>query len=364
LSFPTGAIFDRYGLLPVIIPGSIGMVASLMCLSVSTEYYHFLLSFGVLGGLSACCLFTPSVATIGHWFNKRQGLATGLACTAGGIGGILFSFITLYLAPMIGFPWTMRIIAFISLALCSAACLTLQTRPPTVLEPAQGEKKKKKPNLLATLRRAIDLKPLTHDRAYLTTTIAVFLIEFAVFLPITYLPTAALATGPESSRITPQNAYRLIALLNAGSVPGRALPNYLSDTFGRFNVMILTALVCTILIFGIWLPPTVLDVANEPALTAFAVLFGFWSGAAISLTPVCIAQVSKVEEIGRRVGTSFSISSFGALVGVPIGGAIIDASGGSFTGLVVFSGGFYILALGGFGVARFVAGPRKISAVF
>ena len=75
------------------------MVASLMCLSVSTEYYQFLLSFGVLGGLSACCLFTPSVATIGHWFNKRQGLATGLACTAGGIGGILFSFITLYLAP-------------------------------------------------------------------------------------------------------------------------------------------------------------------------------------------------------------------------------------------------------------------------
>lgn len=30
-----GAIFDRYGLRPVIIPGSIGMVASMMCLSVS-----------------------------------------------------------------------------------------------------------------------------------------------------------------------------------------------------------------------------------------------------------------------------------------------------------------------------------------
>lgn len=30
-----GAIFDRYGLRPVIIPGSIGMVASIMCLSVS-----------------------------------------------------------------------------------------------------------------------------------------------------------------------------------------------------------------------------------------------------------------------------------------------------------------------------------------
>jgi hypothetical protein len=33
----SGAIFDRYGLRPVIIPGSVGMVASLMCLSVSTS---------------------------------------------------------------------------------------------------------------------------------------------------------------------------------------------------------------------------------------------------------------------------------------------------------------------------------------
>jgi MFS family permease len=344
----------------VIIPGSIGMVASLMCLSVSTEYYQFLLSFGVLGGLSACCLFTPSVSTIGHWFNKRQGLATGLACTAGGIGGILFSFITLYLAPKIGFPWTMRIIGFISLGMCSVACATLQTRPRAVLDPLRDEKEKK-PGLIACLRQAVDFKPLAHDPAYLATTIAVWLIEFAVFLPITYISSAALATG---QGIDQQHAYRLIALLNVGSVPGRALPGYLADRFGRFNVMIITALVCTILIFCIWLPPTVLDVANEPALTAFAVLFGFWSGAAISLTPVCIAQVSKVEEIGRRVGTCFSISSFGALIGVPIGGAIIDASGGGFTGLVIFSGCFYILALVGFLAARLMAGPKQIAAIF
>jgi len=331
------------------------MVASLMCLSVSTEYYQFLLSFGVLGGLSACCLFTPSVSTIGHWFNKRQGLATGLACTAGGIGGILFSFITLYLAPKIGFAWTMRIIGFISLGLCSVACATLQTRPSAVLDTAQ------KPGLISCLRKAVDFKPLAHDPSYLATTIAVFLIEFAVFIPITYISTAAIATG---QGIDHQNAYRLIALLNVGSVPGRALPGYLADRFGRFNVMISTAVVCTLLIFCIWLPPTALDSANEPALTAFAVLFGFWSGAAISLTPVCIAQVSKVDEIGRRVGTCFSISSFGALVGVPIGGAIIDAGGGSFTGLVIFSGCFYVLALAGFVAARIVAGPKHIAAVF
>lgn len=81
--------------------------------------------------------------------------------------------------------------------------------------------------------------------------------------------------------------------------------------------MIMTAVVCTILIFCIWMLLTALTEANEIALTAFAVLFGFWCGAAINFTPVCVAQVSKVEEVGKRVGTTFLIASIGALVGVP-----------------------------------------------
>lgn len=307
--------------------------------------------------MSACCLFTPSVSTIGHWFCKRRGLATGIACTAGGMGGLMFSLIILYLAPVIGFGWTMRIIGFICSGACVIACLTLETRGTgrrqTTLE--------KQPGLLDCLRQAFDLKALAYDMSYLTTTIAVFLIEFAVFIPITYISSAAIGTG---RGIDPEQAYRMIALLNAGSIPGRALPGYAADHFGRFNVMILTALVCTILILCIWLPPTVLDVASEPALTSFAVLFGFWCGAAISLTPVVIGQISKVEMIGRRVGTTFSLSSIAALIGVPIGGAIIDADGSGYTGLVIFSGGLYVLATTGFVVARFVSGPRRLVAIY
>lgn len=257
-----------------------------------------------------------------------------------------------------GFPWTMRIIGFISLACCTIACLTLQSRPTN---PSKERKSSNpKPTLPTTLLHAIDLRPLAHSPAYLTTTLATTLIEFAVFLPITYLPSAAL-----TSNLPIHTSYLLMVYLNASSVPGRALPNYLSDTLGRFNIMLFTALACSILIFALWLPPTALEVKSEAALTAFAVLFGFWSGAAISLTPVCIAQVSPVEQIGKRVGTTFSISSFGALVGVPIGGAIVDASpGGGYVWLVVFAGGCYVLAFAAWVVARWVAGPKRLWAAF
>lgn len=326
-------------------------------LTFDAEYYQFLLSFGVLGGMSACCLFTPSVSTIGHWFCKRQGLATGIACTAGGMGGMMFSLITLYLAPVIGFAWTMRIIGFICLGMCTVASLTLQTRNTRRVNTEQ----KNEAGFLDCLRKAFDFTAFAHDMSYLTTTIAIFLIEFAVFIPITYISSAAISTG---QGMDSEHAYRLIALLNVGSIPGRAFPGYAADHFGRFNVMIVTALVCTILVLCIWLPPTAIGQANEPALTAFAVLFGFWCGAAISLTPVCVAQISQVDEVGKRIGTTFSVSSIAALVGVPIGGAIIDADGGGYTGLVIFSGGLYVLAAIGFIMARFVGGPKRLAAIY
>ncbi|KAL2833840.1 major facilitator superfamily domain-containing protein [Aspergillus cavernicola] len=118
-----GPIFDSKGVLPVVVPESIGLIVSIFCFSESTEYYQVLFSFSILGGISSCCLFTPAISAIGHWFDIRRGLATGIACTAGGLGGVFFSLIVLYISPNLGFPWAMRIIAIISMVLCILACL-------------------------------------------------------------------------------------------------------------------------------------------------------------------------------------------------------------------------------------------------
>jgi MFS family permease len=141
-------------------------------------------------------------------------------------------------------------------------------------------------------------------------------------------------------------------LLNAGAVPGRIMPGYLADRFGTFNTIIITAGACTALIFGLWLPSG----GNTAAVAAFSVLYGFWSGAAISLTPVSIGAICDVEDYGKRIGTAYCISSFGALTGIPIAGAILEASGGSYGGLISFAGGLYAAAMGAYVVARGVAG--------
>ncbi|KAL4784147.1 major facilitator superfamily domain-containing protein [Aspergillus varians] len=323
-----GPIFDCYGPLYVIVPGSIGMVASLLLFSFSTEYYQIFLSFSVLGGLSACTLFNPAISVIGHWFNCRRGVATGLACTAGGLGGVIFPLVVMFAAPRIGFGWAIRIIALLSALLLGIACLLMR---PRLLQP-KGKS------------AAINFKALA-DVRYASTTVAVFLVEFAVFIPITYVSSFALHVGVDKNL-----SYALIPILNAGAIPGRFLPGLVADRVGRFNVMITTSLFCSILTLTLWI--AIGNTDNTAGIICYAILFGFASGAAISLTPVCISQVCKVEDYGQRSGTTFTISSIGTLTGIPIAGAILQAGQGHYQGLIGFGGGLYFAATVAFVIAR------------
>lgn len=74
--------------------------------------------------------------------------------------------------------------------------------------------------------------------------------------------------------------------------------------------MAFTTLFCAIFTLGLWLPIQ----SNIPGIVANTVLFGFWSGSAISLTPVCVAQVSRTEDYGKRYGTTYSLVSIGAIL--------------------------------------------------
>lgn len=85
-------------------------------------------------------------------------------------------------------------------------------------------------------------------------------------------------------------------------------------------------------------------------------LFGFWSGAAISLTPVCISQVCRTEDYGKRNGTTFTLVSVGTLIGIPLAGAIQESNGGEYWGLIIFGGVLYLASAVAFAVARGVAG--------
>ena len=311
-------------------------------LTLALEYWHFILSLSVLCGLGTALTFTPCVAAIGHFFYRRRGVATGLATTGGSIGGIIFP---LALPPLIathGYATAVRVLALLVLILAVIACILVRARrpPPRSLPPVEQFAGQTTAPIASLL-----------DIAFVLTTAGVFAVEWGLFVPLTYLPSAGSRAG-----LDPHTASLLPAVLNAGSVVGRALPGYLADRTGRFNCMIATVAGCALATAGLWLPavrahgPGVAAPATRPLTLTFALLFGAMSGSNISLAPVCVGQLCDTSAYGRYYATCYAVVSFGCLTGVPIAGALLKTSGD--VGVVAFTTACYVVGLACFIAVR------------
>ncbi|KAI9733632.1 MAG: hypothetical protein M1834_003234 [Cirrosporium novae-zelandiae] len=318
-SFPLGPVFDKYGPRWLIFIGSILLILSVMLLGVFTKYWHFMLGFGILGGLGASLLFTPSISAIAHWFLIRRGHATGLAALGPSVGGIVWPLMLQQLFTKLSFAWSTRILGFCLLFLCILANLLIRSRLP----PRMGA------SVWPDLR-------VFRDRTFTLLVLGIFFMDWGLFIPTTYISSYALSQPNTSTAFS----YQVLAFLYAGSCLGRWLAGYIADRVGRFNTQILALGACAIVNFALWLPAG----DSVPMICLFAVVFGFTSGSNVSLTPVCVGQLCKTEEYGRYYATCYSLVAFSALTGIPITGSLITACNGSYWGLIVWTGLSYVIA--------------------
>ncbi|KAB8070000.1 putative MFS monocarboxylate transporter [Aspergillus leporis] len=316
-----GPIFDAKGPRFLVFAGSVLVVVQMIALGFCTQYWHFMLVIGVTGGVGASLIFTPAISAIGHYFNEKRGVATGIAATGGSVGGVTFPLVLERLFPMIGFAWATRVIALICLVLVIFACLLVKSRLPK--KPASKE------NVLPDFR-------IFRDPKFALTTAGIFFVEWGLFVPISYISSYALAHG-----VSNQFSYQILAILNAGSFFGRWIPGFVADYLGRFNTLIATVALCLVCNACLWLPAG----DSIPVMIVYCIIFGFASGSNISLTPVCISSLCKIENYGRYYATSYTIVSFGTLTGIPIAGEILSRCNGEYWGLIVFTTCCYAVGL-------------------
>ncbi|KAL2176748.1 major facilitator superfamily domain-containing protein [Thermothelomyces heterothallicus CBS 202.75] len=341
-----GPVFDRFGARVLVAAGTGLIFLSLLLLSWCEEYYQIILTYSVLGGLGGALLNSPAYGAIAHFFNVRRGLATGIATTAGGVGGVVFPVLLRALLPGVGFAWSCRVLAFIMLGLAVPSNLFIKTR----LTPAKGQDGRRKVQSVWP-----DFSVFT-DARFAFASIGIFFMEWGLFVPLTYIVSYAVAHGQDATE-----SYLLLSYLNAGSVLGRVLPGFLADRLGRFNVIIVTIALCVITVLALWLPAG----SSQAMLIAYAVLFGIASGSNLGLVPVCLGQLCDHRRYGRLFSTAMMVASFGTLSSVPIGGAILDlgSSESAWRNLVIFAGVSYFVALGCYTTARILGAgwdPREI----
>lgn len=283
------------------------------------EYWHFIMVYSVLNGIGGCLIVTPCVASIGHFFLAKRGNATGIAMTSGSIGGIIFPLMLQKLFPEVGFAWATRILGFILIFLGIMASLLVRSRLP------------RKP--MASFKSVAPDLTVFKDLPFAFVSLGIFLMEWGIFVPLTYITSYATSHGQSAAF-----GFQIIAYLNAGSFFGRFFAGLVADMIGRMNTLILSIVTCVITCFALWLPAG----DSTAMLVTFAVIFGFVSGSNLSLSPVCVGQLCDTKNYGRYFSTCWMFVAFGTLTALPIGGQILTMMHGDYTGVIVFAGVSYV----------------------
>ncbi|KAI1742637.1 major facilitator superfamily domain-containing protein [Xylaria scruposa] len=334
-----GIFFDRHGPRLLVGFGSALIVLGLFTLSVSTQYYQIFLSQSVSCGIGMGMIFHGSVNSVSTWFQKRRGLALGIASSGSGLGGVVLPILFHRLVDQIGFPWTVRAMGFLILGIQIIAILTVRSR----LE------HKPKPFIFTNISKSFK------DRVFVLNSAACSIGMLGTLIPSNYLQVSAQAAN------VPQHiGTYLLPIINASSIIGRIVPLWAGDHLGPFNTITVFMLYGAILVLVLWIPAS----ANTNGIIAFAALYGVPWGCFNAIIPALVGEISAIEEIGFRVGMTFFMNSIAVLIGNPIAGELIGkgwkSGAESYNGLKLFCG--LSIAVSGllFSAARIQIGGYKL----
>ena len=85
----TGYLIDRYSPRLLIGIGTLFLAAGHILSGLTHEVWHLYLFFGIIVGIGTSTTYMPPLTVVTRWFEKKRGLALGIAVTGIGIGGFL-----------------------------------------------------------------------------------------------------------------------------------------------------------------------------------------------------------------------------------------------------------------------------------
>ncbi|OJD20887.1 hypothetical protein ACJ73_07776 [Blastomyces percursus] len=324
LQLSTGAIagplFDRYGTW-LLRPAAVLYIFAAMMVSICGEYWHFVLTQGVVMGVLMALFLVPAMAAVSQHFDKRRAAALGITVSGSSIGGVVFpiALSKMLNGSSLGFGWSIRIMGFVMMPGLIVSCLTVKTRlPPRT--------------------KSFFIKAAFKDVKYLLLIAAMVFLFIGFSMPLFFIPTYAVTRGVDTTL-----ASYMVAIINGASAFGRIIPGILADQFGRLNILAIGSLATGVIVC------CMNEARSTAAIIIFSVAVGFSSGTLISGVAAAFSLCAEDHrDIGTYLGMGMAISSIAVLIGPPINGALVDRYHGFFeasilSGVMCLVGGFIVV---------------------
>lgn len=323
----------------------------------------------------------PMLALVGQYIRKRRAVAIGIVISGSSAGGVIWPLAIdrLLTHTQLGFPWTMRVVAFIMAPLLAFSCVAAKSPKLKMSDASSTGTTPVKSSDISTERNARQkLKTgtgeLLQQPPFRLLCLAMFFVYFGMFSPFFYITSYAASKGYSTSL-----AFYTTSVVNGASFFGRILAGVAADRHGKFNCCILATLTSSLVAFC-WT-----RVGSLAGLMTWSAAYGFASGVGrscnchaihsmltdnggqgiLSLQQACSAQLATPTTIGLAIGGVSGVTSFSydppllsrvkltdsrhrAMANVPISGHLAAKYGylalSIFSGASLASGGLLLLA--------------------
>ncbi len=312
-----GNIADRFGAKETLIPSLLifGVLLAAVGLLV-TDLWHLYIIFALIGFPAAGANALPFMRIIGEWFNKKRGLALGIAMAGGGAG---FAYVPPMLRWVIeeyswryGYYVLAAIVLFISLPL---SALVLKNKPSDMglnIDNEHATEDKSTHEAGETLT----LKQITGQRTFWILYLIFILLSFCLYGLLANLVPMLGDRG-----MSTVDAANVAAVLGIAIILSRAVIGYFLDRYFAPNVAIISILLSTV---GIGL--LAYGVAGAPAYLA-ALLVGLSIGTEFDLLAYLTSRYFGLKSFGLVYGLMFSAFLIGSATGPLTYGASFDHFG-------------------------------------
>ncbi len=295
-----GMLADRWGPRLVCMTGMVFIAMGLFLTSLAQSLTTVYLSYGLLVGLGIAFVYTPSIASVQPWFNKRRGLASGIASSGVGAGTLILPVVVSYLLTEINWREALQLMSFGVLMIGLTAGFLLK-RAPNLSGNTSGQ--------LPGLTLSAALKTPSFKWLYMGTLLGA---------PVMFVPFAHISAAARDAGVPDAQAVALVGLIGIGSLVGRFAIGWLADRMGRIKTLMLMQGLMG-LSYLVWAG------AQDPWVFAvFALWFGLSYGSIVSLLPAICMDLFGGRAVSAIIGTLYTGAALGNLLGPVLAGQVFD----------------------------------------
>lgn len=296
-----GKLQDRKGPSFTAKIGGLLVGAGFILSSLSTNYFVWVIGFGVLGGTGIGFGYSSTTPAAMKWFSAaKSGLIAGLVVSGFGLAPVFIAPLASFLVGIFGLQFTMLIFGVVFLFLISGLSFFLQN-PPSGYVP---EDKKSAKDNTTEIKKQVD-----YDSIAMLKTIRFYLMWVIFFVGAgAGLMVIGSISGIAKASMG-EAAFIAVAIMAIGNALGRVLAGFVSDKIAKSSTLFIILLSQGGLMFLCYI---IMD-SNPSAIIILiiATLIGASYGANLSLFPAYTKSYWGLKNFGMNYGILMSAWGLG-----------------------------------------------------